>query len=196
MSGVCWGLGTETMPISPSSWCSSCLWACLNMTLETSPSLFFRELCRKPGVWASEPGSRRVGESPFHPPSTHRLLHVFFPFPPLYPASSQFHGLSCRFSSVQFSHSVMSSSLRPHGLQHTRAPCLLPTLLSHVQLFSTPWTTAHQASLSITNSQSLPKLMSIESVMPSNHLILCCPFSSCLQSFPASWSRSYHCYLL
>ena len=42
-----------------------------------------------------------------------------------------------------------------------------------VQLFATPWTAAHQASLSITNSQSLPKLMSIESVMPSNHLILC-----------------------
>ena len=39
----------------------------------------------------------------------------------------------------------------------------------------TPWTTAHQATLSITNSQSLLKLMSIESVMPSNHLILCCP---------------------
>ena len=47
--------------------------------------------------------------------------------------------------------------------------------LSRVQLFVTPWTTACQASLSITNSQSLPKLMSIESVMPSNHLILCHP---------------------
>ena len=46
--------------------------------------------------------------------------------------------------------------------------------LSHVRLFMTPWTTAHQASLSITNSQSSPKLMSIESVMPSNHLILFC----------------------
>ena len=45
--------------------------------------------------------------------------------------------------------------------------------LSHVQLFVTPWTTACQASLSITNSRSLPKPMSIESVMPSNHLILC-----------------------
>ena len=61
-------------------------------------------------------------------------------------------------------------------------------LLSHVQLFVTPWTTEHQASLSTTNSQSLPKLMSIESVMPSNHLILCHPFSSCLQFFPASGS--------
>ena len=49
-------------------------------------------------------------------------------------------------------------------------------LLSPVQLFVTPWTTARQASLSITNSRSLLKLMSIESVMPSNHLILCRPF--------------------
>ena len=48
-------------------------------------------------------------------------------------------------------------------------------LLSRVRLFVTPWTAARQASLSITNSQSLPKLMSIESVMPSNHLILCHP---------------------
>ena len=46
--------------------------------------------------------------------------------------------------------------------------------LSCVRLFETPWTAAHQASMSITNSQSLLKLMPIESVMPSNHLILCC----------------------
>ena len=58
---------------------------------------------------------------------------------------------------------------------------------SRVQLFATPWIAARQASLSITNSQSPPKLMTIESVMPSNHLILCRPFS-CLQSFPASGS--------
>ena len=45
--------------------------------------------------------------------------------------------------------------------------------LSHVQLFEAPWTAAHQASLSFTASQSLLKFMSIESVMPSNHLILC-----------------------
>ena len=48
-------------------------------------------------------------------------------------------------------------------------------LLSHVQLFATPWTAACQVSLSITNSQSLLKHISIQSVMPSNHLILCCP---------------------
>ena len=47
--------------------------------------------------------------------------------------------------------------------------------LNCVQLFATPWTAARQASLSITNSQSLLKLISTESVMPSNHLILCCP---------------------
>ena len=47
--------------------------------------------------------------------------------------------------------------------------------LSSVWLFVTPWTAAHQASLSITNSWSSPKPMSIESMMPSNHLILCCP---------------------
>ena len=47
--------------------------------------------------------------------------------------------------------------------------------LSHVQLFATPWIAARQASLSITNSWSSPKLMSVESVMPSNHLILCHP---------------------
>ena len=48
-------------------------------------------------------------------------------------------------------------------------------LLSRIQLFATPWITACQASLSITNSQGLPKLMPIELVMPSSHLILCCP---------------------
>ena len=67
------------------------------------------------------------------------------------------------FSSVQFSHSVVCYSV-------------------------TPWTIAHQGSLSITNSRSLLKLMSIESVMPSNHLILCHPLLLLLQSFPASGS--------
>ena len=59
------------------------------------------------------------------------------------------------YISIQFSHSVVSDSLRPHGLQHAR-----------------------QASLSSTNSQSLLKLMFIELVMPSNHLILCRPLLS------------------
>ena len=57
-------------------------------------------------------------------------------------------------------------------------------LLSHVQLFVTSWTEAGQASLSITNSQSLLKLMSIVSAMPSNHLILCCPHLLLPSIFP------------
>ena len=57
--------------------------------------------------------------------------------------------------------------------------------LSHVQLFVTPRTTVCQASLSITNSGSLLKLMSIESVMPSNHLILCCPLLLLPSVFPS-----------
>ena len=61
-------------------------------------------------------------------------------------------------------------------------------LLSHVWLFATPWTTAHQAYLFITNSWSLLKLMSIELVMPSNHSSSVVPFCFCLQSFPASGS--------
>ena len=58
-------------------------------------------------------------------------------------------------------------------------------LLSCVRLFVTPWTTARQASLSITNSQSSPKPMSIESVMPSNHLILCRPLLLLPSIFPS-----------
>ena len=57
--------------------------------------------------------------------------------------------------------------------------------LRHVRLFATPWTTACQTSLSITNSQTLPKLMSIESVMPPNHLILCCPLLLLSSIFPS-----------
>ena len=57
--------------------------------------------------------------------------------------------------------------------------------LSHVRLFMTPWTAARQASLSITNSRSLPKFMSIESVMPSNHLILCHPLLLLPSIFPS-----------
>ena len=58
-------------------------------------------------------------------------------------------------------------------------------LLSHDQLFVTPWIAARQASLSITNCWSLPKPMSIESVMPSNHLIPCCPLLLLPSIFPS-----------
>ena len=58
-------------------------------------------------------------------------------------------------------------------------------LLSRVRLFATPWITARQASLSITNSQSLLKLMPIELVMPSKHLVLCCPLILLPSIFPS-----------
>ena len=80
-------------------------------------------------------------------------------------------------------------------------------LLSRVQLFATPWITAHQAFLSITSSQNLPKPMPIDLVMPSNHLILCRPLlllppiPSCIRVFsnestlrmrwPKYWSFSF-----
>ena len=58
-------------------------------------------------------------------------------------------------------------------------------LLNHVRLFVTPWTAARQTSLSITDSRSSPKPMSIKSVMPSNHLILCCPLLLLSSIFPS-----------
>ena len=58
-------------------------------------------------------------------------------------------------------------------------------LLSHVRLLATPWTAAHQVSLSITNFCSLLKIISIESVMPSNYLILCCPLLLLPSIFPS-----------
>ena len=64
--------------------------------------------------------------------------------------------------------------------------------LSCVQLFATPWTAAHQASLSIINSQSLLKLMSIDLVMPSNHLILCCPLLLLPSPSPPALHLSQH----
>ena len=69
-------------------------------------------------------------------------------------------------------------------------PCSSPIissvqLLSRVWLYATPWTAARQVSLSITNSRSLPKLMCIESVMPSNHLILCRPLLLLPSIFPS-----------
>ena len=63
--------------------------------------------------------------------------------------------------------------------------CLSVQLLSGVWLFAAPWTVTRQASLSITNSQSLLTLMSTESVMPSNHLIFCCPLLLLPSIFPS-----------
>ena len=69
-------------------------------------------------------------------------------------------------------------------------------LLSHVRLFATAWTAAHQASLSITNSQRLLKLLSIHLVMPSNHLILCLPLLLLPFIFPSIWVMSNESALL
>ena len=68
---------------------------------------------------------------------------------------------------------------------HLNCNCCSVQSLSCVRLFATPWTAACQASMSITSSRNLLKLMSIESVMPSNHLILCCPFFLLLSVFPS-----------
>ena len=70
-------------------------------------------------------------------------------------------------------------------LKHKKICLLLTQSLSRVRLFATRWTAARQASLSITYSQSLLKLMSIESVMPSNHLILCRPLLLLPSIFPS-----------
>ena len=72
-----------------------------------------------------------------------------------------------------------------HGEKNKQAKTNSVQSLSHVQLFATPWTAARQASLSITNSRSLFKLTFIESVMPSNHLILCRPLLLLPSIFPS-----------
>ena len=71
-------------------------------------------------------------------------------------------------------HSLSSNYLSGEHSSKLLSPVQFSAVTSQVQIFGTPWTAACQASLSITCSQSLLKLMSIESVMPSNHLILCC----------------------
>ena len=78
---------------------------------------------------------------------------------------------------------VASSWQEPINISVVSVQFISVQLLSHVQLFATPWTVARQASLFITNSQSLLKLMSIELVMPSNRLILCCPLLLLLSIF-------------
>ena len=100
---------------------------------------------------------------------------------------------------------MLSQAARLHSLYPYMIFVVVVQLLSHVQLFATPWTAARQACLSFTLTRSLLKLMSIESVTPSNHLILCRPFASCPQSFevfsnesavrirwPKYWSFSFN----
>ena len=95
---------------------------------------------------------------------------LLFPYTPLSPSSTP----TTRIPLIH--KSVLHGSVSVAALQIIPSvPSFSVQSLSHVGLFATPWTAAHQASLSITNSRSLLKLMSIESVMSSNHLFLCCP---------------------
>ena len=75
--------------------------------------------------------------------------------------------------------------MHTHTHTHTHTYKSSVQSLSRIQFFATPWTATHQASLSITISRSLLKLMSIESVMPSNHLTLCCPLLLLPSIFPS-----------
>ena len=95
---------------------------------------------------------------------------LLFPYTPLSPSSTP----TTRIPLIH--KSVLHGSVSVAALQIIPSvPSFSVQSLSHVGLFATPWTAAHQASLSTTNSWSLLKLMSIASVMPSHHLILCSP---------------------
>ena len=83
------------------------------------------------------------------------------------------------------------SPLCPQGLAQCLTHSVAVQSLSRVQFFAAPWTVAHQAPLSFTVSWSLFKLMFIESVMPSNHLILCCPLFLLPSIFPISLSQLF-----
>ena len=104
---------------------------------------------------------------------SHSLLQGIFPTQGLNP------GLAGRFSTI-WATSGSGSESESHSVQFSSF-----RLLSRVQHFAIPWTEALQISLSITNSLSLLKLTSIESVMPSNHLILCLPLLLIPSIFPS-----------
>ena len=86
-------------------------------------------------------------------------------------------GTSWEFGISRWKHAFIYRMDKQGSTVERRELCSISSvqLLSHVRLFATPWTAERQASLSITNSPSLLKRMSVESVMPSNHLILCPP---------------------
>ena len=105
--------------------------------------------------------------------------------PSIFPSMGSFPMSQFFTSGLQSTGASASASVLPMHIQEKKKKV---KSLSHVRLFATPWAAARQASLSFTISWSLLKLMSTESVMPSNHLILCCCFSSCPQSSPASGS--------
>ena len=135
-----------------------------------------RKWGKKMGRGRDKEGQTEGGRGTMVTSSLLRLrLHVFYEM-----CLSSFFPLYCL--SQQWLH---SHSLSLHKNLNLIIYISSVHLLSHVQLFGTPWTAAHEASLSITNSWSLPKLMSIESVIPSNHLILCRPFLLLPSIFPS-----------
>ena len=98
-------------------------------------------------------------------------------------------GLEVPEQKVSLNHTLLQHD-NPHlhdSINHFEGNCIFSSVqsLSHVWLFAIPWTAARQASLSITNFQSLSKLMSIELVMPSSHLILCRPLLLLPSMFPS-----------
>ena len=137
----------------------------------------------------------------------HGLQHDRLPCPSLSPGVCS---NSCPLSCVHRCYPAISSSVTPSppALNLSQHQFSSVQVLSHVQLSVTPWTAACQASLSITNSQSLLKLTSIELVMPSSHLILCHPLlllppipssirvfsneSTLGMRWPKYWSFSYN----
>ena len=131
--------------------------------LRTSTSRWWVSANGRPGSTRSQRDCRWLGVGILHsPPPTSQLL-----------LENQLRRATMTARDIEIVGSVVSqfSSVQP---------------LNHVKrLFLTPWTAAHQASLSITNSQSLPKLMSIESVIPSNHLILRHPLLLLPSIFPS-----------
>ena len=95
--------------------------------------------------------------------------------------TSAMTGGNCHDSNQKSPHEDWKSLSKPHPFHQV----VVVQLLSCVQLFAAPWTAAHQASLSFTISWRLLKLMSIESMMSSDHLVLCCPLLFLLSVFPS-----------
>ena len=116
--------------------------------------------------------------------SSHILFIIWGPSHDLWPPSSISEEIYFLFSQANINLSIILIERMTGGWCYSCC-CWVAKLR---RLLMTPWTIAHQAPLPFTSSQSLLKLMSIESVMLFNHLTLCCPLLLCLQSFPASGS--------
>ena len=108
-----------------------------------------------------------------------------FPSPGIFPTQELNIHICSYKQSIYISMDCMTTHIH---LYYVKIQFTSVQSLSRVRLFATPWIAAHQASLSITNSQISLKCTSIELVMPSSHLILCRSLSSCPQSLPASES--------